>query len=43
MQGKVLTPEERALLRRAQKNPDDTEVQSAIENNPKLRKAIGRG
>jgi hypothetical protein len=43
MQGKDLTPEERALLRRAQKNPDDTEVQSAIENNPKLRKAIGRG
>jgi hypothetical protein len=43
MQGKDLTPDERDLLRRAMANPDDTEVQSAVNNNPKLKKAIGRG
>ena len=43
MQGKDLTPEERDLLRRAMANPDDKEVQSAINNNPKLKQAIGQG
>ena len=43
MQGKDLTPDERDLLRRAMANPDDAEVQSAINNNPKLKKAIGQG
>ena len=42
-QGQDLTRTERELLRSAMANPDDAEIKSAIDKNPKLKKIIGQG